>query len=166
VASSCDAPSIPRWPAMWGRATLAMEESSTSIKVASVTVSAMAHWLGARHHGEVLGSDPLAVVDLGDGVGEAVGLARMIEIVNEFLGEQELVRRALDEEGVLSLNEKDFVVRVEHVPDCRHDLTGLVAIADVVEVEDLGRVRAGWCVFCLSEGAGAGESDGQHGGHR
>src|ERR1700722_7355650 len=37
VASSCVA---PRPPAMGGRATLAMEESSTSIKVARVTVMA------------------------------------------------------------------------------------------------------------------------------
>src|SRR6202020_2567624 len=38
VASSCLA---PRVPAIWGRATLAMEVSSTSINVARVTVSAI-----------------------------------------------------------------------------------------------------------------------------
>src|ERR1700679_1926939 len=42
VASSCVA---PRPPAMCGSATLAMEESSTSIKVASVTVMATIHGL-------------------------------------------------------------------------------------------------------------------------
>src|SRR5580704_18022354 len=42
VASSWVAPSSP---AMWGRATLAMEESSTSMKVARVTVMATIHGL-------------------------------------------------------------------------------------------------------------------------
>src|ERR1700761_2540154 len=42
VASSWEA---PRPPAMWGRATLAMEVSRTSMKVARVTVSAMAQRL-------------------------------------------------------------------------------------------------------------------------
>src|SRR5271170_7918938 len=42
VASSCVA---PRPPAMCGRATFAIEESSTSMNVASVTVMAMIHGL-------------------------------------------------------------------------------------------------------------------------
>jgi hypothetical protein len=42
VPSSELAPSVP---AMCGRATLAIEESSTSMKVASVTVMAMIHGL-------------------------------------------------------------------------------------------------------------------------
>jgi hypothetical protein len=42
VPSSELAPSVP---AMWGRATLAIEESSTSMNVASVTVTAMIHGL-------------------------------------------------------------------------------------------------------------------------
>src|SRR6266481_1342146 len=48
VASSCVA---PRPPAMCGRATLAMEESSTSMKVASVTVMATIHGLMLGRHG-------------------------------------------------------------------------------------------------------------------
>src|ERR1700756_3606540 len=44
VLSSCPA---ERLPAMWGSATLAMLVSSTSMKVASVTASAMIHGLTA-----------------------------------------------------------------------------------------------------------------------
>jgi len=39
-----------RLPAMCGRATLAMEVSSTSMNVASVTVTAMIHGLTAGRH--------------------------------------------------------------------------------------------------------------------
>ena len=48
VASSCVA---PRPPAMCGRATLAMEESSTSMNVARVTVMATIHGLIRGRHG-------------------------------------------------------------------------------------------------------------------
>ena len=47
MASSWLAPSEP---AMWGRATLAMEVSSTSMKVARVTTSAMAQGLYLGFH--------------------------------------------------------------------------------------------------------------------
>src|ERR1700761_2267277 len=48
VASSCVA---PRPPAMCGKATLAMEESSTSMNVARVTVMATIHGLIFGRHG-------------------------------------------------------------------------------------------------------------------
>jgi len=113
-----------------------------------------AGWLAGDHdHGEVLRADAFGAVDFGKGVGEAVGFAGAVELFDELLGEGELVRGGVDDDGVLIGYEVDLDVRREDVAEGYYDLAALGLLAGVGEVEGLD-ASVGHLGFHLSRLAG------------
>ena len=55
----------------------------------------------ADQHGVVSGADGLAGIELGEGVGDAIGLGYKVEFVDDFIGAVQLCWVELDEDGPL-----------------------------------------------------------------
>ena len=74
----------------------------------------------------------LVAIDLEDGdVDDDFG-AGAVEVVEEFLSEEQLVRRGAHDDGVLAGDEVDLDAGVEQVADGDDDFVGVVLLAALV----------------------------------
>ena len=82
----------------------------------------------------------LSVVGFGDGVGEAIGLARAVEVGEDLLRERDVFVRATNGDGALRGHIKQFC-RGKHVAQIGLDFIGILQPGDVAEIERLIRRR-------------------------
>ena len=98
---------------------------------------------GGDDEGEVLEADALAIVHLGDGVGEAVGFVRAVEVSDELAGELEVFGKGAYDDGV-ARRERSRTLSggADCVADGGDDVVCLAGLTGVDEVEGGHWVRS------------------------